>query len=426
MTKHFTHIYVILLLMALGSRTVYGQFTLSAEVRPRAEFRHGFKKPLAAGTDAAFFIEQRTRLNAGFTSSQFEVYLSFQDVRMWGATSQVYKSDPALANLYEAWGSYYINTRHAVTVGRMALNYDNARILGNLNWAAQGRSHDLVKYSYEHNKFKLHVGAAFNQDVTTAEPAKLAGTYYGVSGNYKTMQFVWLHKSWEHSGLSFLLLNNGVQNQADSSVHFSQTTGVYGTSTLGKVALAYDGYAQFGHDASGADISAYLLGVNATFWKSKPASLTLGVDYLSGDKNNTGTQEAFNPLYGTHHKFYGFMDYFYVGNAHAGKGLADVFAQAKFKTSDHGALLTHVHEFLAATEIVSESAKTMSSTLGTEIDLVYAATLAPQVTLNVGYSQLFYTESLEIIKGVSNPKPAAWAWVMLTLKPTLFTTKSEE
>lgn len=417
---------MIVSLLALWSNTAKAQFTLSAEIRPRAEFRNGFKKPLAEGQGPAFFVEQRTRLNTSFTSEKFDVYISMQDVRNWGSTTQVYKSDPTLQNIYQAWAAYKFNEKNSLAVGRMELDYDNVRILGNLDWAAQGRSHDLIKYEYKGDGIKFHAGAAFNQDISTPEPAKLNNTFYNVPGNYKTMQYAWFHKDWENSGLSLLLLNNGVQNPADSAVNFSQTFGFYGTKKLGSTALEYDAYYQFGKNPTGADLSAYMFAINATFFKSKPHNFTLGFEYLSGDKSSTSKDETFNPLYGTHHKFYGFMDYFYVGNGHKNKGLIDAYIKGKFKTGEKSSLLAFAHEFVSQQSIVTESSQDLSSTLGTEIDLVYTLNIAPGVGFNLGYSHMFYTESMEYLKGVTNGKPASWAWAMISFKPTLFTTKQPE
>jgi hypothetical protein len=39
---------------------------------------------------------------------------------------------------------------------------------------------------------------------------------------------------------------------------------------------------------------------------------------------------------------------------------------------------------------------------------------------------MFYTESMEYLKGVTNGKPASWAWAMISFKPTLFTTKQAD
>ncbi len=425
MDKWLKTLVVALFIGIICSDHASAQFTLSAEIRPRAEYRHGFKKPLESALDPAFFIEQRTRINAKFESEKFDVFVSLQDVRTWGAVSQIYKTDPSLSNMYEAWAAYKINSNHSIAVGRMALDYDNARFLGNLGWAQQGRSHDLVKYVYKGESSALHLGAAFNQDANTPEYGKLASTYYSGVANYKTMQYAWYHKDWEKSKLSLLLLNNGLQ-AADSSVNFSQTLGLYGTKKLGGVGLEYELYYQTGKDGGARDISAYMATLNATFFATKPASLTVGFDYLSGDKSDTEKVEAFNPMYGTNHKFYGFMDYFYVGNGHGNKGLVDVYLKTKIKTGSKSALLANLHQFMSGSKVgVNESGSDYSSALGTELDLVYNLNVAPDVNFKLGYSQMFYTESMEAIKGSADPsKNASWAWAMFTFKPTLFTTKS--
>ena len=142
--RHFLFAAGLLLGMA-GS--VQAQFTLSAEVRPRAEFRNGFKRLREAGTDPAFFVEQRTRLYADYRSARIQLYLAMQDVRIWGNADQIYKSDPALTNFYEAWAQVNFNDRMSLRMGRQALDYDNARILGDLDWAQQGRSHDALLFT---------------------------------------------------------------------------------------------------------------------------------------------------------------------------------------------------------------------------------------------------------------------------------------
>ena len=64
------------------------------------------------------------------------------------------------------------------------------------------------------------------------------------------------------------------------------------------------------------------------------------------------------PKYGTNHKFYGFMDYFYVGNGHGGTdaasaGLIDIYLKTAFKTGEKSSLAAHLHHFLSAEERVN-------------------------------------------------------------------------
>ena len=80
----------------------------------------------------------------------------------------------------------------------MPLDYDNARFLGDLDWAAQGRSHDLALFIYEDDtaQWKLHAGTAFNQAAGPPEPIRLANTVYTGVNNYKAMQFAWFQKDF--------------------------------------------------------------------------------------------------------------------------------------------------------------------------------------------------------------------------------------
>ena len=56
----------------------FSQLTISGEIRPRAEYRHGYSTLAYKDQDAAFFIDQRTRLNVDFKSKDVQVFLSLQ------------------------------------------------------------------------------------------------------------------------------------------------------------------------------------------------------------------------------------------------------------------------------------------------------------------------------------------------------------
>lgn len=420
-------IYLSLILVIYTVITVNAQFSITGEIRPRMEFRNGFKELNSDQTDPAFFVEQRSRLTFSFIDKKYEFSLSMQDVRLWGENSQIFKSDNSLFNVYEAWGQYNFNEKASIKVGRQALDYDNARIFGNLGWAQQSRSHDLIKFRYKTannygapGHFEIHIGAAFNQEDVNGkpEPARLNGTFYSGVNNYKTMQYFWAHKDYGKGSFSFLFLNNGVQ-AADSSVHFSQTTGLLAKNRLGNTNLTAEAYYQYGSDPTGKDLRAYLLALNIGF-KINSTSLTLGADMVSGTDTGSATNNSFSPLYGTNHKFYGFMDYFYVGNPHGNVGLIDTYIKTKFKLGDKSALNIHIHEFLSQSAVISSDNTEMSSRLGTEVDLVYNINIDKGVNFKLGYSQLFATTTMEALKGGDKGKLNQWAWAMLTIKPTLF------
>ncbi|MFD3000464.1 alginate export family protein [Pontibacter toksunensis] len=426
MKKFYFSLVLLILCMVLSSSNIaLGQFTLSAEIRPRAEFRDGFKTVQAQGETPAFFIEQRSRLNADYHLDKLRLRLSLQDVRVWGNTSQIYKSDPSLFNVYEAYGEYLLTPRLAMRVGRQELDYDNARFLGNLDWAQQGRSHDAALLMYaDSTGFSAHAGAAFNQQVLS-EPAKLEGTFYGGVDNYKTMQYLWLHKEAGGAKVSGLFFNDGRQRASDSTVFFRQTYGLIGEKSLGAIKLGGEFYYQGGKEPAGRKVRAYLAALNATL-ATMLTPVTIGVDYLSGSDANDTPNKAFTPLYGTNHAFYGFMDYFYVGNNHGQSGrtagLVDYYLKTNFKLGEKSSLLAHLHHFESPAMVYApvEGAGTSSSRLGEEIDLMYNLNVTPDFNLKVGYSQLYAAGSMEALKGKAGNTFNQWAWVMLTFKPVLF------
>jgi Alginate export len=410
--------------LLLETRLAVGQLVVSAEVRPRAELRNGFRTVRTGPDKPAFFVEQRSRLNLDYGHERLRLRLSVQDVRIWGSTDQVYKSDPSLFNVYEAYGQYQMTPRLALRVGRQALDYDNARFLGSLDWAQQGRSHDALKLLYADSAgFEADAGAGFNQTFTP-EPAKLFNTYYAGLNNYKTMQYLWLHKSWAAGKASVLLLNDGRQ-RTDSSTYYRQTYGLVGEQKLGVATLEAELYHQRGTSPAGRTLRAYLAALHLTV-PTRLTPLTLGADYLSGSDARDARDHAFDPLYGTNHSFYGLMDYFYVGNNHGQQGrtagLVDTYLKTSFKLSPKASLLAHAHYFAAPATIYdpANSDNELAARLGEELDLVLNVNVSPEFNLKTGYSSLLATSSLDALKGRDGQPHNQWAWLMLTFKPVLF------
>lgn len=421
-TKKFFY----LLILCLGIfAEAKAQLTVTGEIRPRAEFRNGFKTLNTSAQAPAFFIEQRSRVYLGYRKEKVGFQLSLQDVRIWGNADQIYKADPALTNVYEAWGEYHFAPKLAVRVGRQALDYDNARFLGDLDWAQQGRSHDAIRLIYNDTTgFSLHAGAAYNQNVPF-EPGQLSGTFYAGVNNYKTMQYVWLHKDWATAKISLLIFNDGRQ-RTDSTIAFRQTYGLYAEKQHDNISLTGELYYQGGKDPVDNTVNAWLAAFQATF-NTLPASPALGIDYVSGSAANSTVNRSFDPLYGTNHKFYGFMDYFYVGNFHGQKGksagLIDIHLQSTWALGKKSSLIVYVHHFHSPTKVYAAESpnESIASALGEEIDLVYNLNISPEVNLKLGYSQLFSTASLEVLKNVQQQGINQWGWAMFTMKPTLFT-----
>ncbi len=405
---------------------VSGQLIIDAQIRPRSEYRIGFKTLLSEEQEAAFFTEQRSRLGLTFIQDNLKIKLSAQDVRIWGETGQINKSDD-LNSIYEAWGQYD-HKKWSIKVGRQPLAYDDERILGALDWAAQGRSHDALKISYQDSTFSFDTGIAYNQDGNTPEPVKLNSTDYNtpsgiaITGgglpNYKHLQFLWLNKEYKHINLSALLLNIGWQ-VSDSSVNNLTTLGTNLQISAGSnVTFSGSYYYQLGKNRTDQEVSAYLLSNRLTLSLNTSTNLTVGNDIVSGTGQDETESTTFDPLFGTHHKFYGLMDYFYVGNPHSQQnrtvGLIDTYLILKKGWSKKHSSIIQLHNFQSAIDLINpETGESASNSLGWELDLVTHYKINPNLKISGGYSQLLADDSMEFIKNGDANTIQNWVWVML-------------
>ena len=81
------------------------------------------------------------------------------------------------------------------------------------------------------------------------------------------------------------------------------------------------------------------------------------------------------------------------------------------------------HFFSTPANIFDGSDK-VDNNLGTEIDLTVGYKLAKDITLSAGYSKMFATETMEILKeGGDKDADNSWSWIMFTFKPKLFSSK---
>ncbi|CAM1354418.1 alginate export family protein [Tenacibaculum halocynthiae] len=392
----------------------YSQLKIDAELRPRAEYRHGFKTLFPNDANAAMFVSQRTRLNTSFSMDKLNFYISFQDVRVWGDVPQLNIADANGLSLQQAWAEILLDRNFSLKLGRQEVVYDDSRIFGNVNWAQQARSHDMALLKYKKNDFRIDVGLAFNQS-----KEGLVGTNLTTPKTYKAMQFAWFHKEWNNFSGSFLFLNNGLQSSA--GLKYSQTIGTHIKTKVYGLDIVSNLYYQFGNDILNRDLSAYLLGLEANYKATDKIKLGLGMELLSGNDYNTpGSKNyAFTPFYGTNHKFNGLMDYFYVGNHANNVGLLDVYMKVNYKLNPKSSLTTFIHNFSAAADINT----TVSKQLGTELDIVYGYKFTKEIGIKAGYSHMFPTKGMEILKGNNDNNTNNWGWVMVTIKPTLFSSK---
>ena len=398
------------------------EFTMSVQIRPRAEYRNGALTPRNEGESAASFINNRARLSMDYKRSDLEIKMSAQHVGVWGQDPQIDKNGRFILN--EAWAKLDFGQGFFAQLGRQTLSYDDERILGGLDWNVAGRYHDALKLGYANKNNEVHLILAFNQnDEKTA-----GGTYYDSSKGqpYKNMQTVWYHYKSDNIpfGASLLFMNLGLETgdkaTEDSHTRYLQTMGTYLTYKDSGWDLNGAFYYQMGKNKFVRKVSALMGSVQAAYAFDKTWGAVASFDYLSGDKGTGDKFKAFDPLYGTHHKFYGAMDYFYAStfaNGYA-PGLMDTRIGGRFRASSKVDMELNYHYFTTAVKLPE-----LKKSLGSEVDYQINWSIMKDVKLSAGYSFMLGTKTMDAVKTGNHKSWQDWGWVSLNINPKVLFTK---
>jgi hypothetical protein len=313
--------------------------------------------------------------------------------------------------------------------------------------------------------------------VPLATPANAAAPVAGTVGPagtnaigqmYKSMQFLYGSRKWGQTKVSALVFKDDFAKYADTAsnrtaryyytdkqvnsrwtmgVNFSTQFG--NASGFGKIAVSGGGFTQRGNDKAGNDMGAYMANLAVTYQKGK-FQFGPAFDYLSGNsylddveankKDANGkaignvnggytTNKGFDPLYGTPHRWWGYMDYFYVGTGAPRGGLLNYQLRAKYTANRYFVTIDY-HNFQSDGSL----AKNVTKDLGHEIDIVVNYNINKFTNIEVGYCKYFgATEGTQFAKGQTvsrttsgvtyveaNPnvrKEANWAYAMITIRP---------
>ncbi|GGG00372.1 alginate export family protein [Pontibacter amylolyticus] len=408
-------------LVWLPLETAWAQLYLTPQVRPRAEWRNGYQS-LPNGQDGAFFVSQRSRITLDYKQDKVQTRFSLQDVRVWGDEAHL-KDVPSTA-MHEAWGELALSDKFAVRLGRQEFVYNNDRLLGNVDWVQQARSHDGLLLKARWQGISVDAGGAFNQ-----EKEALFDTHYSMN-NYKVLGFLWAQKQLgDQLSVSAMHISDGFQRpDTVGGVYFRHTYGL--DLTYQRERLQFNGslYRQSGEHGSGKKIAAYLAVAEAAY-TYQPFRFTLGTTYLSGMAGQERKVHSFNTLYATNHKYYGFMDYFINVPADTRQGgLLNTYLKTTFSPKPRYSISLDYHYFALAKNLhASEThAGTNNRYLGSELDAVLQYKHSDQIQFSVGYSNLFAGRSMAAIKPGDASAYADWGWVMVNIQPRILLKSFEK
>lgn len=277
----------------------------------------------------------------------------------------------------------------------------------------------------------------------------------GQNQQFKSFQMIYLTRKFKQTKFSGLFFKDDFSKYIIDSVGNATQGYVYGrrynqtgvnsrltyglmlnnqfgnaSSLLGKVQSQAWFYAQSGKDRDGLSIkNAYHYGA---FFMIQKGNFSFGPGYEVLTGNNTisptaGQTSKFDPLYGTPHKHWGYMDYFYVGTGSAAGGLKDGYLKGKYIYKIFTFSLD-AHSFALEKSMPNklDSNKPINKKLGTEIDFLLNFNLNKFTNIELGYSHMKGSNSLEYAKAATwdkTQKNANWAYLMLNIRPDFFYTK---
>ena len=452
-----------LALSFLGFTTAKAQLTASGQFRPRTEFRDGYTTLQTKGAETAVFTSQRTRLNVGYAGYRFKFFATVQDVRVWGQDASTINRTTTAENngiqLHEAWGEIMlVDTTSTIQnlslkAGRQEISYDDQKVMGGLDWLQQARYHDAVVLKFANKGWTADFGAAFNQNkelldgtIYNGVPNGYAAGTNGLGTNYKSLEYLYVAKKFFFGDISFLFLSDNFNKYTnvtagtppvttkvnEQGIWTRNTTGFYyNVNATRKIKFEGSFYHQFGHDKNGRSLSSNLASITSTVQVGRKLFIGPGVDYLSGTDGTkavtaTSTNNQFDPLYGTPHKFWGYMDYFYTSSGFGAQGLLNYFMKAKYNLKDNLTLFADLHGFQSANTLSNGAGGEQTSYLGTELDLKVSYNMTKMINIEGGYSFMKATNSMASaqVKNVANANLSPqWAYIMVNIKPNFLNKK---
>lgn len=308
-------------------------------------------------------------------------------------------------------------------------------------------------------------GSAVNNSAVTGTPvyANPPGTN-GATQQYKSFTSIYISRKFNQTKFSFLFFNDNFGKYKLDSAGNAATGYVYGrrfvtagpadtydysgtqhrytyglminhtmgnASGFGKIALQAAYYRQSGNNRDGLGLDAYHYTLAATYQKGK-FSFTPGYDVLSGNDavSPSGKDNRFDPLYGTPHKFWGYLDYFYAGTGSPAGGLNNAYVKCKY-SSNLLILGADFHNFALNKDMKKADGTVIDKQLGKEVDLQLTYNMNKFTNIELGYALMFATVNMPFAKGQATTDAAAaafhttgtWFYAMLKFTPDFLYTK---
>lgn len=441
---------LLLVLVLKITTSINAQFKIDAQYRVRGQALHGYKKPVASETDAAFHIGQRTRLNLRYNTEKYSTLLSIQDVRTWGDENYINgtgvqgKSFNNM-DIYEAWVNIKFNKKSSLKIGRQEMKYDDQRHISWRNWWDTGMTYDAATFSYKNKDtgWRFDISASYNSRDSfkelTGNDYSGMNDYFGSLNPIQTQNFIYIKRNFKNKMyVSFTAIASGYQKEnTPNTIYLTGTEGIHLNYNASKKGTdGFFGIANFfiqnGKDITGTKNNASMITAKLGYRTiEKKLELSAIMERLSGnDSKNTdadyqNTNHTYNLLYGARHPYYeGYLDWFVLPKSSKNGGLINLGVKLDYKMTKKDILwfefskVSNVYEVFK--EMDGSTPVYYNKSLASTLNLTYIRKLSKNIKWMNGFSYGMPTDDFNQMKGISEGGSNYFFYTMLTFTPKFF------
>jgi hypothetical protein len=365
------------------------------------------------------FATMRTRIGLkGEVSDKVNFYAQAQDSRVFGEEPTVTSNTKNL-DLHQGYIKLVEPFQFPFTLqaGRFEMVYGTERFFGSNDWSYIGRSFDGVKFSFgNETRFDIFALSTYEGTAYVTTASVSSYSYPEHNDTSSSIYGFWLNSKFDSDNLFDLFTFYDIsrkQTNGKSDDNKTTTIGFNHKGEYGSFSTLTEGAYEAG-SRSGVYLSAYLISLQG-FVEFDAFKAGLGADVLSGTNPKKKDRiTSFYNAYGTLHKFYGYMDYFFKSpSSNYNLGLNDYYFTFTFNPKNNNfSFGINYHQFKSnATSLGG------SSDIGGEFDITASYELIKRTAITWGGSvfmpgtlmkQYFWTSK--------DPRydTSFWSYIMIT------------
>lgn len=412
----------IITFLFIFSAGCFSQFRIRSELRPRMEYRDGYRLNNSRG-EPSFLASFRTRIHFTYRLSKFSFSFLPQDTRTLNDQRFLEKTGMDIPktglNIREACVAYSPNGRITFKIGRQVAFINDQRLMARRNWSQDGTGYDMIGLELEGRNVDLQAGITYDffPDNSTGDDFSDA--------ELETFNFINLKGRFANNlEIAFISVLTGKSNvDSVNGTFFQNTSGLYTEYNRYKYGIHASLYAQWGRNHPEEKVLSFMTDMHGIVHFGR-STLSCGLAIISGNRraDNRQIDHTFDLLYGVRHSYYGLMDHFRkTDESTRYSGLADGYLSVMIRHSEKLSFELGLHALSMAGDYYKTDPQLAShgKYLATESDFTGSYQINDWLLIEAGYCVLIPSGTYKDLVGSDAFRSSSFAYLMFTFSPVL-------